>query len=69
MFNKTGTRLLSCGYGGHISVWNTANGTALFSEIISRVAHSAACTADGTRILVAGGNGSANFVDLPATAR
>lgn len=67
--NPAGTRLLSCGYGGNIMVWNAADGQQLFAKSVGQVANFADFSPDGTRIVVAGGDGRAHFVDVPATAR
>jgi WD40 repeat protein len=68
-YNATGTRLLSCGYGGKIIVWNAANGQQLFATELDRVANSADFSPDSRRVVVAGGDGAAHFVDVPANAQ
>ncbi|MFT7641380.1 MAG: WD40 repeat protein, partial [Pirellulaceae bacterium] len=68
-YNATGTRLLSCGYGGKIIVWNAANGQQLYNVELNRVANSADFSPDSRRVVVAGGDGAAHFVDVPANAQ
>jgi WD40 repeat protein len=68
-FNSRGDRLLSCGYGGNVIVWNPATGQSLFKTQVGRVANDADLAPDGARVVVAGGNGIAHLVDLPAAAR
>lgn len=68
-FNDAGTRLLSCGYGGNVIVWNAANGQPLFTKELGQVTNFAAFAPDGARIVVAGGDGKAYFVDVPANAK
>lgn len=68
-FNRRGDRLMSCGYGGNIVVWNPANGQKLFEKSLDRVANFADYSPDSDRIVVAGGDGIAYFVDVPANAR
>ena len=67
--NKTGTRLMSCGYGGNIKIWNAANGQQLFEKEIGQVANFADFAPNGQRVIVAGGDGRAYFVDVPTNAR
>jgi WD40 repeat protein len=67
--NKTGTRLMSCGYGGNIKIWNAANGQPLFEKEIGQVANFADFAPDGQRVIVAGGDGRAYFIDVPTNAR
>lgn len=67
--NKTGTRLMSCGYGGTIKIWNAANGQPLFEKEVGQVANFADFAPDGQRVIVAGGDGRAYFVDVPTNAR
>jgi WD40 repeat protein len=68
-FNPAGTRLLSCGYGGRLMVWNATSGQSLFEHELDQVTNFAAFAPDGGRIVVAGGDGKARFVDLPANAK
>ena len=68
-FNRRGDRLLSCGYSGTVSIWNPSGGKPLFSESLDRVASYADLAPDATRIVVAGGDGMAYFVDVPPAAR
>jgi len=68
-FNDAGTRLLSCGYGGNLIVWNAANGQPLFTKELDQVTNYASFAPDGGRIVVAGGDGKAYFIDVPANAK
>jgi WD40 repeat protein len=68
-FNERGDRLLSCGYGGNIIVWNVDSGQQLFAERLPGVANYADFAPDGTRIAVAGGDGVVHLLDVPAAAR
>jgi WD40 repeat protein len=67
-FNAAGSRLLSCGYGGAIKLWDLA-GKPVFSQELDGVANSAALSPDGTRIIVAGGDGAVYLLDVPESAR
>lgn len=68
-FNQSGSRLLSCGYGGNLVVWNAANRQPLFEENLAQVTNFADFAPDGGRIVVAGGDGNAYFLGLPAGAK
>jgi len=68
-FNKAGDKLLSCGYGGNIYVWNVADGKLLWETHLERVSNWVEYSPDGTRIIVAGGDGNAYLLDLPVAAR
>ncbi|MDP6718515.1 MAG: hypothetical protein QGF59_07705, partial [Pirellulaceae bacterium] len=68
-FNATGTRVLSAGYGGNLHVWNLADGQSLHHQRLPTVVNAASYAPDGTRIVVAGGDGRGYVVDLPAAAR
>ena len=50
-------------------MWNPLTGQALFNTRVGRVANDADLAPDGARAVVAGGDGVAHLVDLPATAR
>jgi WD40 repeat protein len=67
-FNAAGTRLLSCGYGGTVHLWDVA-GKPLLTENLERVAHSADLAPDGSQIIVAGGDGSVTVLEVPANLR
>jgi WD40 repeat protein len=60
---------MSCGYGGNIKIWNAANGQPLFEKEVGQVANFADFAPDGQRVIVAGGDGRAYFVDVPSNAR
>ena len=66
---STGDRLLSCGYGGHIVLWNGTSGEPLFEHEFNRVSNYADMSPDGSRIFVAGGEGTGRFVDVPPDSR
>ena len=68
-YNSTGDRLLSCGYGGHIVLWNGTSGEPLFEHEFNRVSNFADMAPDGSRIFVAGGEGTGRFVDVPPDSR
>ncbi len=68
-FNPAGNRLLTCGYGGELLVWNPAGGEPLMQTDVSRVALSASWSPDGTTIVVSGGEGRVHFIDVPQAAR
>lgn len=68
-FNTPGDRLLSCGYGGNIRLWNPASGETVFETSLGQVATSAAIAPDGSRAVIAGGDGKARFVEIPPAAR
>jgi len=68
-FDRAGERMLSVGYGGTVVVWNGAGDEALFSVDLDGVANYAELAPDRTRVLVAGGDGVAYFVDVPSEAR
>jgi WD40 repeat protein len=67
-FNAGGTRLLSCGYGGEVQLWDLG-GKSVFSTNLDRVANSADLAPDGSRIIVAAGDGSVYLLDVPANVR
>jgi WD40 repeat protein len=68
-FNPQGTRLLSYGYAGELKVWNPADGQVLYQERIGRIGNFAHYAADGGRVLLSNGDGTARVFDLPAQAR
>jgi WD40 repeat protein len=68
-FNSKGDRLLSCGYGGHIVLWNGTSGEPLFEHEFDRVSNFADLAPDGSRIFVAGGEGTGRFIDIPPDSR
>jgi WD40 repeat protein len=68
-FNGRGDRLLSCGYGGTLIVWNLADGKPLWQTRIDRVANSAAWSPSGESIVVSGGDGDALVITVPIEAR
>ncbi|MFP6753035.1 MAG: hypothetical protein VB855_15240, partial [Pirellulaceae bacterium] len=68
-YNSKGDRLLSCGYGGHIVLWNGTSGEPLFEHEFNRVSNYADMAPDGSRIFVAGGEGTGRFVDVPPDSR
>jgi WD40 repeat protein len=68
-YNSKGDRLLSCGYGGHIVLWNGASGEPIFEHEFNRVSNFADLAPDGSRIFVAGGEGIGRFVDVPPDSR
>jgi WD40 repeat protein len=68
-YNASGTRLLSCGYGGRVIVWNAANSQPLFEQHLNRVTNDADLAPDGSRIIIAGGNGIGQFADVPQDSR
>ncbi len=68
-FNPQGTRLLSYGYAGELRVWNPADGQLLHQERIGRIGNFAHYAADGARVLLSNGDGTARVLELPAPAR
>jgi WD40 repeat protein len=68
-FNRSGSRVLTCGYGGNIMIWNAANGQQLHEENVHQVSNFADFSPDGARVIVAGGDGKAYFLDLPANVK
>jgi WD40 repeat protein len=64
-FHPRGDRLLSYGYAGHFMVWNAADGARLSAKQIGRVGNTAAYSPDGTRAVLATGNGEAHIITLP----
>jgi WD40 repeat protein len=68
-YNGAGDRLLSCGYGGHVVLWNGTSGEPLFEHEFNRVSNYADLAPDGSRIIVAGGEGTGRFVDVPPESR
>ena len=65
-YNTAGDRLLSCGYGGRVIVWNAADGQPLFERNLNQVSNYADLSPDGSRIIIAGGGGVGHFVDVSA---
>ncbi|REJ90471.1 MAG: WD40 repeat domain-containing protein, partial [Planctomycetota bacterium] len=68
-FSPAGNRLLSYGYAGNLIVWNPADGAQVYGGEVGRVGNYAAWSPDGTRVVVANGNGTAEIADLPPEAR
>ncbi|MEO1982319.1 MAG: hypothetical protein ABGZ24_17525, partial [Fuerstiella sp.] len=68
-FNHRGDRLLSCGYGGHLIVWDFPSGKELYSTRAQGVLNSVAYSPDDSKIVVASDNGTAQILDLPPNAR
>jgi WD40 repeat protein len=68
-FNAQGSRALSYGYAGTILVWNPADGQKVFESQVGRVGNTARYSPDGTRLLLATGDGMARIIELPAAAR
>ena len=68
-FNKKGDKIVSCGYGGYLYVWNAADGKKLFETRLPAVANTVRHSPDGGNLLVACGDGSARVITLPAAAR
>jgi WD40 repeat protein len=68
-FNHRGNRLLSCGYGGHLIVWDFPSGQQLYATRARGVLNSVAYSPDDSQIVVASDNGTAQLFDLPANAR
>ena len=52
-FNHAGNRLLSCGYSGHLVVWDFPSGKQLYAVRASGVLNSVAYAPDDSRIVVA----------------
>ncbi|MCA9155142.1 MAG: WD40 repeat domain-containing protein, partial [Planctomycetales bacterium] len=69
LFNQAGNRLLSCGYGGSLMVRSFPDGKAVLDQRLPTVANFVNYSPDGTRVLVAGGDGIGYIVELPAAAR
>ncbi|MBP87593.1 MAG: hypothetical protein CMJ64_12855 [Planctomycetaceae bacterium] len=68
-FNHSGNRLLSCGYGGHLIVWDFPSGKQLHATRASGVLNSVAYAPDDSQVVVASDNGTAQLLDLPRNAR
>jgi WD40 repeat protein len=68
-FNHTGNRLLSCGYGGHLIVWDFPSGKQLHTTRARGVLNSVAYAPDDSQVVVASDNGTAQLLDLPTNAR
>ncbi len=68
-FTPNGDRLLSYGYAGHLMVWNPGDGAKLYATQIGRVGNFADYSRDGTRVVLANGNGEALVVTLPPEGR
>jgi WD40 repeat protein len=68
-FNQAGTRLLSCGRAGNLTIWNVADGKPAFNGKAPNVLYSGTYSRDGTAIAIAGASGLTAFVTLPAAAR
>jgi WD40 repeat protein len=69
VFDPQGARVLSYGYAGHLIVWKTDDGTKLFETRIGRVGNTARYSPDGSRVVLANGDGTARIIELPAQAR
>ena len=68
-FNPNGARLLSYGYAGQLRVWNAADGKALLEQRAGQIGNFAHYSADGSRVLLANGDGTARVFVIPAEAR
>ncbi len=68
-FNHAGNRLLSCGYGGHLIVWDFPSGKQLHTMLARGVLNSVTYSPDDSQIVVASDNGTAQLFDLPTNAR
>ncbi len=69
IFNHAGNRLLSCGYGGHLMVWDFPSGKLRHRTRARGVLNSVAYSPDDSQIVVASDNGTAQLFALPANAR
>ncbi|MFM2096127.1 MAG: hypothetical protein RIS70_3251, partial [Planctomycetota bacterium] len=69
LFETKGTKLLSFGYAGNLKIWNLADGKPMFAERIGRIGNTAQYSADGSRVILASGDGTARVVTLPPAAR
>jgi WD40 repeat protein len=68
-FNHAGNRLLSCGYSGHLVVWDFPSGKQLHVVRAKGVLNSVAYSPDDSQIVVASDDGTARILDLPPNAR
>jgi WD40 repeat protein len=68
-FNPPGTRLLSCGRAGNLTVWNIGDGKPAFTGKSPNVLYSGTYARDGSAIAVAEATGSTVFVAVPQAAR
>lgn len=68
-FNHAGNRLLSCGYGGNLMVWEYPGGKQLFAARAKGVLNYTAYSTDDTRLVTASDDGAARILDVPASAR
>jgi len=68
-FNSAGTRLLSYGYAGQLRIWEPSSGQLLMEERVGRIGNYAHYNADGSRILLSNGDGTARVFDVPPAAR
>jgi WD40 repeat protein len=69
LFETKGAKLLSFGYAGNLKIWNLADGKPMFAERIGRIGNTAQYSADGSRVILASGDGTARVVTLPPAAR
>lgn len=68
-FNAAGTRLLSYGYAGQLRIWEPSSCQLLMDEQIGRIGNYANYNADGSRILLSNGDGTARVFEVPSAAR
>ena len=68
-FNPRGTRLLSAGYSGTLTIWDTAAGKPLFETRIPVVLYSASYSSDGKRVAVTASDHKSYLIDVPDNAQ
>lgn len=68
-FNQEGDRLLTVGYSGAVHVWDVATGKSVYTTDLPTVTYSGTYSPDGKRVLVAGDDGKAYLLELPAEAQ
>jgi WD40 repeat protein len=68
-FNSAGTRLLSYGYAGQLRIWEPSAGQLLLEQQIGRIGNYANYNADGSRVLLSNGDGTARLFEIPLAAK
>lgn len=68
-FSPSYLRIVTCGYGGSIAIWNAENGTKLWESKLPSFASQISYDAEGKRLLAACGDGRCYVIDIPAEAQ
>jgi WD40 repeat protein len=64
-FDRSGKRILSYGYAGHLKIWRADDGALLHESRVGKVGNDARFSPDGTELLLSNGDGTARVLPVP----